>query len=107
MKRLILAVTFSAAALVGCRNPLADHYLNTSAANAAVDLRALRQLRKGDTNGAIYTLEVDLNLERLGVEEFLRDVPWKRNDTNIVRLLERVRAYEAEHPIQWKTNKNR
>jgi hypothetical protein len=72
--KLCWLLIVSSLVFAGCTNPLASHYLTTSAAHAAVDLRALREIRKGDTNAAIYTLEVDLNAERICCESFLADI---------------------------------
>jgi hypothetical protein len=90
---------------LGCQNPLEGHYLRTSAAHAAVDLRALQQLRQGDTNGAIYTLERDLDKERASMEMFMGDSQ-KAGDETIERLLKKIHAYQELHPWVAKTNRN-
>lgn len=102
---MIVMVVIGCIVCAGCQNPLEGHYLRTSAAHAAVDLHALQQIRRGDTNGAIYTLERDLNMERVQIESFMGD-PEKESDQTIARLWKKVRAYQEEHPWIAKTNRN-
>ena len=96
-----LAVYLMSAALSGvlggCANPLEQRLLRSEAARAAFDLNVLRSIREGDTNRAIEKLEVDLNRSRVFMEMFMADET--HPDTNYVRILERVRAYQEKHPL--------
>lgn len=101
----VVLITGLCIACTGCRSPLEDHYLRTSAAHAAVDLNALQRIRNGDTNAAIYTLERDLNNERINMEMFTHDSEKNRDET-VVRLLKKIHAYQESHPWVAKTNRD-
>jgi hypothetical protein len=70
----------------------------SDATSAARDIALLRLLHKGDTNAAIDKLEQDLDRRILLLETQIEDIPEQRRDPAVVSVLEKARAYRAEHP---------
>lgn len=80
------------------------HDLLSESVHAAVDLHTLHQLDRGDTNGAVRTLEKDLNFEKIQVEQLLLETPEHERDTNILSLVDKILVYQTNHPAFWPTN---
>jgi hypothetical protein len=77
-------------------------YMKTSASvNLDARCRALSQLRAGNTNQAVETLEIEMNGDILTFGSFLRDMPADEHRAADMKLLAAVRDYRAVHP--WKT----
>jgi hypothetical protein len=73
-----------------------------SATNACADFShtagLLMSLRRGDTNGAIETLETDLDMHVTAVALGLVDVPTEAQNRQFLSRVKWYRNYRAEHP---------
>jgi len=106
---LAFMTCISGVILVGCMSrsrtaSLIHHDLLAESDHAAVDLHALHQLQKGDTKGAVRTLERNLNIEKIFIETDLVATPVDRRDTNVLRLMEKILVYQTNHSSFWDTN---
>jgi len=62
------------------------------------DLRALRNLRNGDTNSAIESLESQLDSNLVELWIWHKDTPLEKRDLHLLKLVSEVRDYRTKYP---------
>jgi hypothetical protein len=78
-----------------------ESYMKTSEYNnLSQRCRVLTELRAGQTNEAVATLETLMDGDILGFGSFVRDMPADGHRPADIKLLATVRQYRAAHP--WK-----
>ncbi|HZR21507.1 MAG TPA: hypothetical protein VFE51_29770 [Verrucomicrobiae bacterium] len=84
-----------------CYNPSIGSYMETSKYNnLSQRCRVLTELRAGQTNEAVATLETLMDGDILVFGSFVRDMPANGHRPADIKLLATVRKYRAAHP--WK-----
>jgi hypothetical protein len=71
---------------------------------ASQDLRVLKNLRNGDTNSAIESLEVQLDSHLVELWAWNKDTPPGKRDPHVLKLLSNIRDYRSNYPRRnWPT----
>jgi hypothetical protein len=96
---LVLGFAIGAAWIFRMHTFLAWHQSSSSTSTAAnLAVATLRSIRSGDTNKAIKTLEIHLNVAVTGLADICRENPQPETETMPLEALARARDYRAEFP---------
>jgi hypothetical protein len=69
-----------------------------SESGAAQSVMRLDDLRRGDAQFPVESLEVQLDSDLIGLWGFYKDTPADKRDAHLLKLLAKIRDYRAKYP---------